>query len=123
MPKVNRGWSTVTIDAHVGARIRQRRIALSLSQRHIAELIGITSQQWNKYECGINRVSAARLYQIARVLNASIAYFYEGVSQQTPQQAPAHQDRLLEMTRHFLKIRNGKYKKAVSDLARALAGR
>ena len=84
MAKPKRGRSTGAIDDYVGARIRERRIMLGLTQQQFAEMIGVTYQQAHKYERGINRVSAGRLYEIARVLNAPITYFYEGVGDETP---------------------------------------
>ena len=66
MAKPKRGRSTATIDDHVGARIRERRIMLGLTQQQLAEMIGVTYQQAHKYERGINRVSAGRLFEIAR---------------------------------------------------------
>ena len=66
MTKPRRGRSTAAIDDHVGARIRERRIMLGLTQQQLAEMIGVTYQQAHKYERGINRVSAGRLYEIAR---------------------------------------------------------
>jgi len=65
MAKPKRGRSTAAIDDHVGARIRERRIMLGLTQQQLAELIGVTYQQAHKYERGINRVSAGRLFEIA----------------------------------------------------------
>ena len=84
MAKPKRGRSTAAIDDHVGARIRERRIMLGLTQQQLAELIGVTYQQAHKYERGINRVSAGRLFEIARVLNAPITYFYEGLGEEQP---------------------------------------
>src|SRR5438445_7441087 len=75
MAKPKRGRSTAAIDDHVGARIRERRIMLGLTQQQLAEMIGVTYQQAHKYERGINRVSAGRLFEIARALSAPITYF------------------------------------------------
>jgi transcriptional regulator with XRE-family HTH domain len=111
------------IDDYVGARIRERRIMLGLTQQQLAEMIGVTYQQAHKYERGINRVSAGRLYEIARVLNAPITYFYEGVGDETQRVVPPHQRMLLEIARNFGEIRNEKHQEAVSQLARVLAGR
>ena len=72
MAKPKRGRSTVAIDDHVGGRIRERRIMLGLTQQQLAEMIGVTYQQAHKYERGINRVSAGRLFEIARALSAPI---------------------------------------------------
>ena len=96
---------------------------LGLTQQQLAEMIGVTYQQAHKYERGINRVSAGRLYEIARVLNASITYFYDGLGQEQPRPATPHQRMLLEIARNFAEIQNEKHQEAVSQLARALAGR
>src|SRR5438876_11586473 len=61
---------TQGIDRHVGARVRERRIMLGLTQQQLADLIGVTYQQAHKYERGINRVSAGRLFEIAQVLRS-----------------------------------------------------
>ena len=67
------------IDIHVGNRIRERRILLGFTQQQMANLIGVTYQQAHKYERGINRISAGRLYSIASALNVPINYFFEGL--------------------------------------------
>ncbi|WP_288005974.1 helix-turn-helix domain-containing protein [Acidiphilium sp.] len=65
------------IDVYVGGRIRQLRLLRCLSQTDLAEMLGITFPQVQKYERGINRVSASRLYEISRALGASIDYFFD----------------------------------------------
>lgn len=65
------------IDQYVGARIRARRKVLGVSQEKLADQLGLTFQQVQKYERGTNRVSASKLYEIARALKASITYFFE----------------------------------------------
>lgn len=67
------------IDVHVGARIAARRKLLQLSQKELAEKLGITFQQVQKYEKGVNRIGAGRLYSIANILGVDIAYFYDDV--------------------------------------------
>jgi len=123
MAKPKRGRSTGAIDDYVGGRIRERRIMLGLTQQQLAEMIGVTYQQAHKYERGINRVSAGRLYEIARVLNAPITYFYEGLGEEAPRPVAPHQRMLLEIARNFAEIQNEKHQEAVSQLARVLAGR
>ena len=66
------------IDAHIGQRIRQRRWMTKLSQMAVAERLGITFQQLQKYEVAANRVSASRLWEIAQVLEVPVAFFFEG---------------------------------------------
>jgi transcriptional regulator with XRE-family HTH domain len=67
------------IDVHVGERIRRRRRALGVSQDRLAEQLGLTFQQVQKYERGANRVSASKLYQIANTLQASVSFFFDGL--------------------------------------------
>ncbi|TRO86925.1 helix-turn-helix transcriptional regulator [Glycocaulis profundi] len=79
------------IDQHVGRRLKLRRNMLSLSQQNLAETLGITFQQVQKYENGRNRIGAGRLFELARILNVQVTFFYEGLvtrpSKQTPEDA------------------------------------
>ena len=72
---------TNDIDLHVGKRLRRRRRLLGLTQQQLAESVGIRFQQIQKYECGANRVSASRLFELAEALDVPVQYFYEGLSQ------------------------------------------
>jgi transcriptional regulator with XRE-family HTH domain len=109
------------IDRHVGARMRQQRIMLGLTQQQLAELIGVTYQQAHKYEKGINRVSASRLYSVAQALGVEVSYFYEGL-QTADRFVPSSQQRmLLELARNYLDIPVREHQKAIVALARALA--
>jgi transcriptional regulator with XRE-family HTH domain len=110
-----------TVDDYVGMRIRERRIMLGLTQHELAELIGVTYQQVHKYECGINRMTAGRLYEIARELNAPIEYFYEGFGKVKPPQPFSHQRMLHDVLRHFGEIQNERHQDALSQLTRTLA--
>src|SRR5919107_592625 len=65
------------VDVHVGARIRTRRLLLGMNQETLANALGLTFQQVQKYEGGANRVSASRLSQVAEVLSVSVSYFFE----------------------------------------------
>ncbi len=65
------------IDVHVGSRVRLRRMLLGISQEKLGERLGLTFQQVQKYEKGVNRIGASRLFDLARVLGVSIEYFYE----------------------------------------------
>jgi len=114
------------VDHFVSLRIRQRRIMLGLTQQQMAELIGVTYQQAHKYETGINRISAGRLYQIAQALGVDIGYFFEDVEptrgRVTREQELMPQQRmLLELARNFASIQNRKHQEAICNLARALA--
>ena len=123
MSKPERARSSGQIDKHVGARIRERRTMLALTQQQLAEMVGVTYQQTHKYENGINRVSAGRLYEFARALNTPITYFYEGVDDVRPPQLVPRQRMTLQVARNFSEIQNEKHQEAVSNLARVLAGR
>ena len=67
------------IDIHVGSRVRLRRMMLGMSQEKLGEALGITFQQIQKYEKGANRVSASKLWDIARFFKVDIGYFFEGL--------------------------------------------
>lgn len=69
------------IDVHLGRRLRRRRRLLGLTQQQLAAVCGVRFQQIQKYECAANRMSAARLWQLAEVLEVPVSYFYEGLSQ------------------------------------------
>src|SRR3954465_7188073 len=67
------------IDKHVGSRLRMRRLMLGMSQEKLGEAFGLTFQQVQKYEKGMNRISASRLQQAAQILDVSVPFFFEGV--------------------------------------------
>jgi transcriptional regulator with XRE-family HTH domain len=112
----------VAADRHVGARIRERRLMLGLSQQQLARLIGVTYQQAHKYERGLNRISAGRLFEIAQVLHVPISWFFEGLTEggATPT-LTAGQRRVLELARNFSAIHNERHQEALSEMARVLA--
>jgi transcriptional regulator with XRE-family HTH domain len=102
--------------------MRDRRILLGLTQQQMAELIGVAYQQAYKYEKGINRVSAGRLYTMARALGVQVSYFFEGLLDEGRPPPSGSQRLLLELTRNFLGIRDRRHQEAVILIARALAG-
>lgn len=120
------------IDRHVGLRIRMRRKELGISQERLAESIGLTFQQVQKYERAANRVSASKLWEMARALSTNIAYFYEGLSEtlDLSSSSPPRetlQDFLLtpegmELAAVFPKIPTGRVRRRMLDLVRAMAG-
>jgi transcriptional regulator with XRE-family HTH domain len=92
-----------------------------LTQHQLAELIGITDQQEDKYETGINRIAAGRLYQIACVLGVDVSDFYDGL-QNGRRFVPTTQRRmLLELTRNFVKIAKQEHREALARLIESLA--
>jgi DNA-binding XRE family transcriptional regulator len=68
---------TTAVDVYIGARMRDRRLAIGLTQQDLAKTLGVSFQQVQKYEIGLNRVSAARLFEICDVLDVSIASMFE----------------------------------------------
>jgi transcriptional regulator with XRE-family HTH domain len=109
------------IDDYVAGRIRERRIMLGLTQQHLAEMIGVSYQQAHKYERGLSRISAGRLFEVARALSVPLTYFYEGFGGEGPRQITPHQRMLLEIARNFAEIRSEKQQEALSQLVRVLA--
>jgi transcriptional regulator with XRE-family HTH domain len=116
-----RGRSSAAIDDHVGARIHERRIMLGLTQQQFGELLGVTFQQVYKYERGVNRVSAGRLFEIARLLGVPVGYFYEGIREDGVRPFSQRERMLLEITRNFANITDERHQQALIALTRALA--
>ena len=110
------------VDRYVGARMRERRIMLGLTQQQMAELIGVTYQQAHKYEKGINRIAGGRLYQIAKALGVDVSYFYDGMGGRSDDFKPTPQQRLLlELARNFTALPSRRHQEAICNLVRALA--
>src|ERR1700746_1942669 len=129
------------IDVHVGQRIRQRRTLLGMSQEKLAEAIGLTFQQVQKYERGANRVGSSRRVDFPRLLDGPISYFFEdmeasvaakspsrlmGVSEAKLQPYAAEPDPLakretLELVRAYYKIHEPRVRKRIFELTKALA--
>ena len=116
--------SEIDVDGYVGGRIRERRVMLGLSQQQMANLIGVTYQQAHKYERGINRISAGRLYEIARVLRVPVSYFFDGLDGNVGDDDLSVRQRMcLELARNFTQIPNDRHREALSQLARVLAAK
>jgi len=112
--------SRTTIDAHIGGRIRDRRLLMGLSGRQLAEMIGVTTQQVHKYETGVDRISAGMMYVIAQALETPTSYFFEELGGETP---VGQRERLLmEFAHSFREIQNEKLQQAVGDIIRLLMG-
>lgn len=86
------------IDLHVGRRLKLRRSLKGMSQERLGELLGLTFQQVQKYERGTNRIGSSRLYEIASVLEAPVAWFFEGAEATRP---PASSPRVAALSRGF----------------------
>jgi len=127
------------IDIHVGSRVRLRRTLLGMSQEKLGEAIGLTFQQVQKYERGANRVGASRLYDLSRVLDVPVSYFFEEMS---PGVASAAEARLggleeapsptyeadpmmrretLELVRAYYRIGDPQVRRRLFDLTKAIA--
>lgn len=118
------------VDAHVGARLRQRRMLLGISQEQLAEMLGLTFQQVQKYERGTNRVSASRLFQLARALDTPITWFFdemegdrgtERVESSEQDSDPMSRRETLELVRVYSRIDDRKVRKKLYEMAKALA--
>ena len=115
------------VDVHVGKRIRHYRWMNGTTQQQLAEAIGIRFQQIQKYETGMNRVSASRLWDISNVLNVKVSLFFEGLEQQPSDAAPSDmpQDILsnkesIELLRSYYAIPK-KQRSRLFQLARVLS--
>lgn len=109
------------IDRLVGARIRARRVMLGMTLQQLAEAIGVTYQQANKYERGTNRVAAGRLAAIAAALGAPVGSFFEDL-ERTPRNTPTGEQRmLLELARNFLALPSRRHQESICAIVRALA--
>lgn len=106
-------------DRHVGRRMRERRIMLGMTQQHVADLIGVTYQQEHKYEKGVNRVSAGRLYKIAQALGVDANYFFEGLAEGRTKPLLPYRRVQLEVAQDFMKL-NVRQQQAVATFVRAL---
>jgi transcriptional regulator with XRE-family HTH domain len=122
------------IDVQVGNRVRIRRMLIGMSQERLGDLLGLTFQQVQKYEKGVNRIGAGRLFEMARILNVPIDFFYDGVEatragqsgMAEPEGAPPVMEFVssgegLQLSLAFMKIKDAKVRKRVLDLVKSLA--
>jgi transcriptional regulator with XRE-family HTH domain len=120
------------VDTQVGNRVRIRRMLIGMSQERLGELLNLTFQQVQKYEKGVNRIGAGRLFDVSRILGVPIDYFYEGVGAQLGQEgfaaesAPPVMEFVssgegMQLSLAFMKIRDAKVRKRVLDLVKSLA--
>lgn len=116
------------IDVHVGHRLRARRTLLGLSQEKVGEAMGLTFQQVQKYERGANRIGASRLWDMSRILNCPISYFFEDLDGKAAQSGassndddPLIQRETLELVRAYYAITNSQVRRRIYDLARSLS--
>ena len=128
------------IDRHVGSRVRMRRMLMKMSQEKLGEALGLTFQQIQKYEKGLNRIGASRLQQISRALNVPPSFFFEGaptgVEAAAAVEGPAGFEEEAQthhvvdfmstaegvhLNRYFARIRNPKVRRRLLELVAALA--
>lgn len=127
------------VDVHVGARIRQRRTLLGMSQQKLGQAIGLTFQQVQKYERGTNRVGSSRMFELARVLDVPVSYFFEEMGADVAARGRQHsfgsmvesddagspdpltKRETLELVRAYYKITDPKVRKRLFEMTKALA--
>ena len=120
------------IDKHVGSRVRMRRLMLDMSQQWLAEALGLTFQQVQKYEKGMNRIGAGRLRQISHFLQVPVAFFFEGVVDSTSVSETdvrwladmndfVSSSEGLRLVAAFTRIENGLLQRRIVDLVQEIA--
>jgi transcriptional regulator with XRE-family HTH domain len=120
------------VDVHVGLKIRMRRKRVGLTQQGLAEALGLTFQQVQKYERGANRVSASKLYHAAEVLGVTVGYFFEGLPE-TGGRAPERRTRALddlmgcpegrELAASFARLPGARVRRKLVELLHSMAER
>jgi transcriptional regulator with XRE-family HTH domain len=125
------------VDVQIGNRVRMKRMLRGLSQERLGELLSVTFQQVQKYERGTNRISASRLFQLAKVLDVPLAYFYEDVQAASQPRIPGFAEEGtdesnmmaflatregIELNRAFQRISDPAKRRAVVELVRTMAG-
>lgn len=126
------------VDVHVGGRVRLRRTLLGMSQEKLGEAIGLTFQQVQKYERGANRIGASRLWDLSRVLECPISFFFEEMAENTasssprnlnvespdiepPENDPMAKRETLELVRAYYRIKDYHVRRRIYELAKSLA--
>jgi transcriptional regulator with XRE-family HTH domain len=119
------------IDRHVGTRIRHKRMMLGISQEALGDALGVTFQQVQKYEKGMNRVGASRLQAIANFLEVPVSYFFDGAGGQSQRGTSAGKDQVLDLiatregirlNRAFASIKDARVRAKIVSMLEALAG-
>jgi transcriptional regulator with XRE-family HTH domain len=124
------------IDRHVGARVRMRRMMLSMSQGKLGDALGLTFQQVQKYEKGTNRIGASRLQHIANILQVPVPFFFEGAPNVPGHHAPPGMAEApspayvsdflstsdgLSLTKAFMRIKSAKLRRRIVDLVEEIS--
>ncbi|WP_291205144.1 helix-turn-helix domain-containing protein [Hyphomonas sp.] len=119
-------------DLHVGKRLRRRRRLLGMTQQELASQVGVRFQQIQKYECGANRITASRLFDLSRAMNVTVQYFFDGMPTANPMPNAANdaeqmegdilsQKETLELVRAYYRL-GERPRKRLLELAKALEG-
>ncbi len=113
------------VDAHVGKRVRHRRWMIGMTQQQLADKVGIKFQQIQKYETGMNRVSASRLWDIADAMGVTISFFFEGLNEEDGSKPAGAPDLMadkeaLDLLRSYYAIPEAQ-RRRLFDLARVLS--
>jgi transcriptional regulator with XRE-family HTH domain len=125
------------IDVHVGSRVRLRRTLLGMSQEKLGDAIGLTFQQVQKYERGANRVGASRLFELSRVLDVPVSFFFDELDPKTAEAVPSAapgpalapsggpdpmmRRETLELVRAYYRIPDPQLRRRLFDLTKAIA--
>ncbi len=123
------------IDIHVGSRVRLRRTLLGMSQEKLGEALDLTFQQIQKYERGVNRIGSSRLYDLSKILDVPIAFFFDDMAPLVKRAVPGMADNVqhvfepdplvrretLELVRAYYRISNARVRKRLFELTKALA--
>jgi transcriptional regulator with XRE-family HTH domain len=118
------------IDLHLGKRLRRRRRLLGLTQQQLADAVGVRFQQIQKYECGANRISAARLWALSEALEVPVGYFYDGLADVAQRDAVAERQdggeilarkETLDLIRAYYQL-GERPRRRLLDLAKSLNG-
>jgi transcriptional regulator with XRE-family HTH domain len=139
-PKKDKSIGPNPVDVHVGGRVRLRRLYMDMSQNSLARAIGLTFQQIQKYERGLNRISASRLFDLARILEVPVSFFFddmpEGLAESAPRDAaetgrttgisaglgdPLAERETIDLVRAYYAIEDRTVRRRVYEITKALA--
>jgi len=123
------------VDIHVGSRVRLRRTLLGMSQEKLGEALGLTFQQVQKYERGVNRIGSSRLYRLSQVLDVPVSFFFDDMPTAVDQAAPGLAEapvngfekdpmikrETLELVRAYYRITDAPARKRLFELTKAMA--
>ena len=132
-----RGTGISPIDVHVGARVRVRRTLLGMTQTNLGDAIGVSFQQMQKYERGANRISASRLFDLSRMFDVPVQFFFDDMSTAVAASSPAQgggkakklpsyeldpmaKRETLELVRAYYKITETQIRKRLFEMVKAL---